>query len=137
LEQAERTRQYWQGLPGRSEPRPVRLSKSQAAAIARQRLRELRADPVWRAAWRARLAGPRVRRPDEQLRQIVALQGRVSQVELAQRYGVGPRTIRRIWRGELRPKGSEPEPGIAVAAPAPLAGAFRQHDGSTAGASIG
>jgi hypothetical protein len=100
--QSEAARLRHARRPGK--PRPEPLSNEAVRRLALAKIAELRRDPAWLAAWRAKIREVRRTLTDDQLREIVALRGSVSQAEIVRRYRVTDRTVRRIWRGELRPQ---------------------------------
>ena len=98
---SEATRERHARRPGK--PRPEPLSNAAVRQRALAKIAELRRDPAWLAAWRAKIREGRRTLTDDRLREILALRGSVSQAEIVRRYRVTERTVRRIWRGELGP----------------------------------
>jgi len=102
MRQSEARRERHARRPGK--PRPEPLSNGAVRRLALAKIAELRRDPAWLAAWRAKLREVRRTLTDDQLREILALRESVSQAEIVRRYRVTDRTVGRIWRGELRPE---------------------------------
>lgn len=81
----------------RRPPLPIdqRIERANAGRAVRL------ADPAFREQWRRRISQGRLGVTPEQIEEIRALRGRATYDQIVRRFGVGTRTIARIWRGQL------------------------------------
>jgi hypothetical protein len=81
------------------KPNAVPLSNEEVGQRALAKVSELLEDPDWRARRRAAIAKARNKLTDEQVWEIRALKGHLSQVDVMRRYHIAGETVRKIWRG--------------------------------------